>query len=192
MTSFDLPNNYVEKLEALLKKNRSYTTSSSVTPSIVEPVTPTPSTTFIMAKTLGDYSIPVVANVPIGPAVNIGDGNFELHTGLVMMVQANQFHGLPNEDANAHLQQFLELCDTIIIKDIAPESIRLRLFPFSLLGKAKQWFYKEKEAIKTWDKFSTVFLTKFFPMGKTNALRGRISNFQQNSMESIPEAWEKL
>ena len=31
-----------------------------------------------------------------------------------------------------------------------------------------------------------------FPMGKTNALRGKISNFQQNSMESIPEAWVRL
>ena len=29
-------------------------------------------------------------------------------------------------------------------------------------------------------------------MGKTNALRGRILNFQQNSMETIPEAWERL
>ena len=43
-----------------------------------------------------------------------------------------------------------------------------------------------------WDKCSTVFLMKFFPMGKTNALRGKISNFQQTSMESIPEAWERL
>ena len=73
---------------------------------------------------------------------------------------------------NAHLQHFLELCDMIIIKDVAPESISLRLFLFSLSGKAKQWFYKEKEAVKTWDKFSMAFLAKFFPMGKTNALRG--------------------
>jgi hypothetical protein len=36
------------------------------------------------------------------------------------------------------------------------------------------------------------FLTKFFPMGKTNALSGQISNFQQSSMESIPEVWERL
>ena len=36
------------------------------------------------------------------------------------------------------------------------------------------------------------FLSKFFPTGKTNALRGRISNFQQASNESIPEAWERL
>jgi hypothetical protein len=40
-----------------------------------------------------------------------------------------------------------------------------------------------------------VFLAKFFPMGKTNALRGwisNISNFQQSSMETIPETWERL
>ena len=36
------------------------------------------------------------------------------------------------------------------------------------------------------------FLTKFFLAGKTNALRGRISSFQQASYESIPEAWERL
>ena len=29
-------------------------------------------------------------------------------------------------------------------------------------------------------------------MGKTNALRGRISSFQQTRDESIPEAWERL
>jgi hypothetical protein len=53
------------------------------------------------------------------------------------MVQANQFCCLPSEDASAHLQHFLELYDTIVIKDITPASIRLRLFPFSLVGKAK-------------------------------------------------------
>jgi hypothetical protein len=38
---------------------------------------------------------------------------------------------------------------TIIIKDVTPASTRLCLFHFSLAGKAKQWFYKEKEAINT-------------------------------------------
>jgi hypothetical protein len=53
------------------------------------------------------------------------------------MVQANQFYGFPSEDASAHLQHFLELCNTIVIKDVTPASIRLCLFPFSLAGKAK-------------------------------------------------------
>ena len=93
------------------------------------------------------------------------------------MVQANPFCGFPSEDANAHLQHFLELCDTVVMKDVALEIIRLRLFTFSLVGKPKQWFYKCQEAINMWAKYSTTFLAKFFPMGKTNALRGRISNF---------------
>ena len=83
-----------------------------------------------MAMTLRDYSTLAVANVTIGPAVNTGNGNFKLRTGLITMV-------LPSEDTSAHLQHFLELCDTIVIKDVAPASIRLCLFPFSLAGKAK-------------------------------------------------------
>ena len=90
-----------------------------------------------MAKSLCDYSTPAVANMPIGPAVNMGTKNFELRTGLIMMVQANQFYGLPSEDASAHLQHFLELCDTIVIKDVAQGSIRHHMFPFSLAGKVK-------------------------------------------------------
>jgi hypothetical protein len=53
------------------------------------------------------------------------------------MVRANPFCGLPSEDANVHLQQFLELCDTIVIKDVALEAIKLCLFPFALMAKAK-------------------------------------------------------
>ena len=157
MTGFVSPENYTDNPEALLRKNRSHTASSSATPPAVEPVTPAPFATTAMAKSLYDYSTPAVANVPIGPAVNTGTENFELRTDLIMMVQANQFYGLPSEDTSAHLQHFLELCDTIVIKDVAPASIRLRLFPFSLTGKAKQWFYHSKGAIDKWDKCSTVF-----------------------------------
>src|SRR6185437_1053560 len=63
---------------------------------------------------------------------------------------------------------------------------------FHLLGRAKQWFYANKAVVDTWDKCAKAFLSKFFPLGKTNALRGRILNFQQASNEPIPEAWERL
>ena len=100
---------------------------------------------------------------------------------------------MPSEDTNTHLQHFLELCDTIVIKDITPTSIRLKdvalasIKPASISLKAKQWFYKDRKA-DMWDKCFTAFLTKLFPMGKTNALRGRISIFKQNVMETIPES----
>ena len=88
-----------------------------------------------------------------------------------MMVQASPFCGKANEDASAHLQQFLELCSTFVIKGVSKDVICLRLFLFSLLGRAKQWFYANKSAVNTWDNCIKAFLVKFFPIGKINVLR---------------------
>ena len=91
-----------------------------------------------------------VANqVPTGPEVNTGGENFEIKTGLIMMAQASPLCGKANEDASAHLQQFLELCSTFVVKGVSQDAIRLRLFPFSLLGRAKQWFYANNTAMDT-------------------------------------------
>jgi hypothetical protein len=72
-----------------------------------------------------------------------------------------------------------------------PDAIRLLLFPFSLLGKVKQWFYKDKEAVSSWDKCSAAFLAKFFPLAKTNTLCGKVSSFQQSGLESNLEGWDR-
>ena len=191
MSGFELPENFVEDPESLLRRARANLTPTRRDSRANSSDIPAPSE--VMAgKTLRDYSAPSADNVPTGPAVNVGDANFELKTGLINMVQSSPFCGKANEDASAHLQQFLEICNTIIIKGVTPEAIRLRLFPFSLLGKAKQWFYANREAVDTWKKCSAAFLAKFFPLGKTNALRGRISSFQQARDESISDAWERL
>jgi hypothetical protein len=105
-------------------------------------------------------------------------------------MQASQYCGEAHEDVNAHLQHFIEICSTFTIKGVTRDAIVLRLFPFSLLGKAKQWFYANKDRNTTWENCSTAFLAKFFPTGKTNALRARISSFQQQHDECVPDAWE--
>jgi hypothetical protein len=136
MSGFDLLEKFIPNSEALLRKKGSHASSSSATPLTTKPLTPVPAATVAMAqKSLHEFSVPAVANVPTGPAINIGD-NFELRTRLITMVQASPLCGLPSEDTNAHLQHFLKLCDTIISIDVAP-AIRLHLFPFSLVGKAK-------------------------------------------------------
>jgi hypothetical protein len=89
-------------------------------------------------------------------------------------VQASQFGEKAHEDASAHLQHFLKICSTFTIKGVTRDAILLCLFPFSLLGKAKQWFYTNKDRNTTWNNCSTVFLVKFFPTGNTNALCGKI------------------
>jgi hypothetical protein len=129
-------------------------------------------------KTIRDFSNPSTANVATGHNITVGDVNFELKSSLINMVQASPFCDKLNDDANAHLQNFLDLCETIIIRGVIADAIRLHLFSFSLMGKAKQWVNEDKEPVNMWNKSSTVFLMNSFPLGKTNALHGKISSFK--------------
>ena len=72
----------------------------------------------------------------------------------------------------------------ILFSNFNDESIRFRMFPFSLKDKAKAWLNSlPAGSISTWDELSNTFLTKFFPMSKTNALRREISDFYQREGE---------
>jgi len=143
-------------------------------------------------KTLREFSTLTKANIRTGPAVNTGENGFKLKPALITMVQASQFCGKAHEDASAHLHHFLEICSTFTIRGVPKDTILLHLFLFSLLGKAKQWFYTNKDKHNTWDLCSTAFLARFFPTTKTNALCGKISSFQQQHDESFTEAWERF
>jgi hypothetical protein len=135
---------------------------------------------------------PSSSNVRTGPKTNVRVGSFELKPALINTVQRSPLYDKASEDVNAHLQHFLEICSTFTIQGVTQDAVRLRLFPFLLLGKMKQWFYSNKEAVSTWEKCSNAFLAKFFLLGKTNALRNKISTFQQVMDETIAEAWERL
>jgi hypothetical protein len=108
------------------------------------------------------------------------------------MVQASPFCGKASENANAHLQNFLEVSTTINPRGTMMDNFHLRLFLFCLVGKAKTWFYTNKANFTIWDACSNAFLTKYFPVSKTNALRSKIFRFQQRPYEAIPKAWERF
>ena len=99
------------------------------------------------------------------------------------------FHELAHEDPNAHVLNFLEVCD----KGVSDDAIRLRLFPFSLKDKAKQWLIlKPPDSITSWDDVSNKFLARFFPPTKAEKLRIDISSFYQYEGELFYEAWERF
>jgi hypothetical protein len=87
-------------------------------------------------KLLHEFSASTMNKIQTGPAVDI-DRSFELKPRLINMVQASQFCGKAHEDASVHIQDFLEIYSTFTIKDVPRDSILLRLFLFSLLGRAK-------------------------------------------------------
>jgi hypothetical protein len=196
MTGFDLPTNYHSDIESLIRKSCSRLSSPRSVRSHIREIidkfqgSPPPHEPALMAarRCINNFSAPSSANVRTGPKMNIEDDNFELKPALINMAQQRPFCGKASEDVNAHLQHFLEICSTFTIRGVTQDVVRLRLFAFSLLGKAKQWFYSNKEAVSTWEKCSNAFLAKFFPLGKTNALRNKISGFQQLTDGTIAEA----
>jgi hypothetical protein len=154
-TRFDLPANYHSDPKSLIRKSRSRFSSpgssGSHTREIVDKFQGSPPphkpTLMVAHRCINDFSAPSSANVRTGPEMNIGNGSFKLKPALINMVQQSPFYDKASEDANAHLQHFMEIYNTFIIQGVTQDAVPLRLFPFSLLGKAKQWFYSNKKVV---------------------------------------------
>jgi hypothetical protein len=69
-------------------------------------------------KSLREYSTPSNSDLATSQCAGDGKVDFELKPSLINMVRAIAFNGNPSKDANAHLQNFLEICGTISIKGI--------------------------------------------------------------------------
>ena len=91
MTGFDLPTNYIEDSEALIRRTRAKLkkvlalelednqTRRSLTPDFEAKAD----------KTLCEFSAPTMANIRTGSTINVGDNGFELKPALINMVQAS-------------------------------------------------------------------------------------------------------
>ena len=88
-------------------------------------------------KTLWEFSAPSTKNIHTRLTLKTNNLEFELKPSLINIVQATLFSEKAHEDASAHLLNFLEIGNTITIKDVAQDIILLCLFPFSLVGRAK-------------------------------------------------------
>ncbi|RDY01491.1 hypothetical protein CR513_15168, partial [Mucuna pruriens] len=65
--------------------------------------------------------------------------SYELKSGLIHLLP--KFHGLAGEDPHKHLKEFHVVCSTIRTQGISEDNIKMKVFPFSLDGAAKEWLY---------------------------------------------------
>src|SRR6266699_2058802 len=104
-----------------------------------------------------------------------------------------KFSSASTEDAVAHLNNFVELCEMQKYKDVDGDIIKLKLFPFSLRGKSKGWLLSlTKNSIDSWVKCKDAFIGKYYPPAKIISLRSDIMRFKQYDNEHVSQAWERM
>ncbi|GJT51641.1 DNA-directed DNA polymerase [Tanacetum coccineum] len=142
-------------------------------------------------KTLHEHSHPNSSgfqNPIILPAKQTG-GIFDSRD--ILLIQGTcTFQGLRIEDPFHHVKYYLSIVDNIQADGATRDTSRLRLFHFSLKGKAAEWFDKiQPTQITTCDHLVSRFLDYFFPAERTSSLRDLILLFKKGDEESIKSAW---
>ena len=128
----------------------------------------------------GEFLEPPQSSKPITAS------SFELRLGFIAMVQEQSFSGFDDENTYHHLREFEQLCSCLSIAGMAQETLRWKLFPFSLAEKAKQWY--AHNAVKVngeWKELRDRFCLAFFPISRIASLRKEILDFHQDEKETI-------
>ena len=121
---------------------------------------------------------------PIAPPATSAP-SYEIKPALLNLVMKDQFSGA-GEDAALHLNNFIELCDMQKYKEVDGDIVKLKLLPFSLRGRAKEWLQSlPKNSIDSWSKCKDAFIGKYYPPGKIIQLRSNIMNFRQLDNEHV-------
>ncbi|KAK8469592.1 hypothetical protein PHAVU_005G111650 [Phaseolus vulgaris] len=112
-------------------------------------------------RTLGDYVMQQgprhFSSIAIPPATK----SLEMKPAFLNLISTH------HEDPYTHLSTFYELVGTMGFEENDIESVYLRLFPFSLAGKSKEWLKSHpNHSLSSWNDVEEKFLHRFFPLSR--------------------------
>ena len=142
-------------------------------------------------QTLRELAAPNLDQQPLCIEFPVIEGGFELKSGMIHLLP--KFNGLAGEDPNKHLKEFQVVCSTMRPPNISEEQVKLRAFPFSLDGAAKDWlYYLPPGSIGSWVELKRNFLERYFPASKAANIRKEICGIRQMNGETLHEYWERF
>ncbi|GJT64169.1 hypothetical protein Tco_1015649 [Tanacetum coccineum] len=140
-----------------------------------------------MRKTRADYGSGIAR-----PKIDDKD-HFELKGQFLKELRDNTCSGSDHEDANEHIKKVFEIVDLFHIPNITQDQVILRAFLMSLTGAASRWLRnKPSGSITTWEDLKIKFIIKYCPPARTAKKMEEINNFQQETYETLYQAWERF
>ena len=76
---------------------------------------------------------------------------------------------------------------------MSDETLRWKLFPFSLTGIAKHWYNQTVGSMQEdWEALYSRFCLSFFPISRVVSLRIEVLTFKQKEIESLGASWDRF
>ena len=138
-----------------------------------------PTTSSTDSIPLNQYTYRTVVDLELPKSAKpILSDNYELRPCLIEMVKNQTFSGLEDENPHIHLNEFEQTCACLHIAGMSDETLRWKLFPFSLEGKAKTWYLQTAPSKNgDWKELCSSFCLEYFSVSKIICLRLEILSF---------------
>jgi hypothetical protein len=134
----------------------------------------------------GKYLEPATSSQPIEAE------GYEILPNFISLVREFNFARGLDENPYKHLQDFEEICATLMISGMNHETIKWKVFLFSLTGWAKHGYKLHvSSCCGSWVILKDLFYFTFFPLTKIIDLRIEVLNFAQTEGESLGAAWSR-
>jgi hypothetical protein len=113
---------------------------------------------------------------------------YEIRPDFVSLVRELNFAGGLEENLYKHLQDFGEICATLIISGMNHETLKWKAFPFLLTGWTKKWYKLHVSSCHgSWVILKDQFYFTFFPLSNITDLHNEVLHFAQKK----ERVWEQ-
>jgi hypothetical protein len=123
----------------------------------------------------GKYLEPATSSHPIK------DEGYAIYPDFISLVRELNFARGSEENPYKNLQNFKEICATLMISVMNHETLKWKAFPFLLMGRAKQWYKLHVSSCHgNWVILNDQFCFPFFLLSKIIDLRSDVISFRSN------------